>query len=573
MKNASFRARPASRAAICAFAALLGLAAVVTASSATAQARYFYLDRAQLSGAPDDGFMVWRPTMFPETRFYGSAALGYSHNPLRANVVTDNPVLADSIDNPIQGQFITYLMAGAQVANRAAFGLSLPIQLYKFAGVDPLERNIGRGGIEDYPVALHDLRVDARLRAYETGNLALGVGAAFWLPTGNSTAFAGDRGASTMIYGSGEYTIEPLILTGMIGPHIRPERSIGTGPNDALFIGSELRWAIGGFYPYDDRLRLGAELYGSTGLESAGPNETSTVLSGRNTPVEWLAQARYLLDKKSRVYAMGGIGTRLSGGYGAPDFRMLVSIGTYLTLEDMKPKSRPPGFRGGSDATAYERDSDGDGYPDSIDKCPNLKEDGKEPDPTDGCPVGADRDGDGIPDAEDECPDEPEDKDGIQDSDGCPETDADNDGVPDVKDECPLEIGLPDAVRPGCPGGTQFDEESGEVRLLKPIQFETGKAIIKPESFPILDEVVAVMRARPGLRMGVYGHTDNVGGAAMNLKLSKDRAASVMKYLNDKGVAASRLESEGYGLTKPIDTNNTADGRARNRRVEFKILN
>ncbi len=96
--------------------------------------------------------------------------------------------------------------------------------------------------------------------------------------------------------------------------------------------------------------------------------------------------------------------------------------------------------------------------------------------------------------------------------------------------------------------------------------------MIKPVSFPILDEVVALMKARPALKIGVYGHTDDVGADAMNMKLSKDRAASCMKYLTSKGIAQSRLESEGFGETKPLVPNDSKESRAKNRRVEFKIL-
>ncbi|MFN8711843.1 MAG: OmpA family protein, partial [Bacteroidota bacterium] len=87
----------------------------------------------------------------------------------------------------------------------------------------------------------------------------------------------------------------------------------------------------------------------------------------------------------------------------------------------------------------------------------------------------------------------------------------------------------------------------------------------------ILDNVVKVMMENPEYKLSIEGHTDNQGDDAKNLDLSQRRANAVMKYLTDKGVDAKRLRATGYGETKPVDTNDTAPGRAKNRRVEFKI--
>jgi outer membrane protein OmpA-like peptidoglycan-associated protein len=94
------------------------------------------------------------------------------------------------------------------------------------------------------------------------------------------------------------------------------------------------------------------------------------------------------------------------------------------------------------------------------------------------------------------------------------------------------------------------------------------------DSFPILQEVADLLKAQPGIRkMRVEGHTDSDGGADYNLGLSNSRAAAVVQWLvSTGGIAAERLESKGYGLTQPIDTNDTEQGRANNRRVEFKII-
>ena len=101
------------------------------------------------------------------------------------------------------------------------------------------------------------------------------------------------------------------------------------------------------------------------------------------------------------------------------------------------------------------------------------------------------------------------------------------------------------------------------------INFDTGKAVIKADSFAQLDQVVAALKQAAELKLEVGGHTDNVGTAESNLTLSDARAKSVMKYLTDKGIAASRLTARGYGQTSPVADNRGEDGRAKNRRVEL----
>lgn len=102
--------------------------------------------------------------------------------------------------------------------------------------------------------------------------------------------------------------------------------------------------------------------------------------------------------------------------------------------------------------------------------------------------------------------------------------------------------------------------------------FETGKATLQPEAFAVLDELVAYLNRKDDQRIEIGGHTDNVGKAASNLKLSMDRATAVMDYLVSKGINPTRLEAKGYGMTEPIEENTTADGRAQNRRTEVKVL-
>ncbi len=571
----SKKARIASKMARRTLALTLGVLTLLATTTALAQTRTWYLDRAQISGAPDDGFMVWRPFMYEETRFYGMMALGYTLNPLHDSAVADDGPTADRIQHPVKHQLIDYLSVGMEVASRASFNIALPIAFFQGTGVDPQSRGVGEG-LDVKKLSIHDLRLDSRVKVYENDarKLRLGLGGAAFVATGDPNSFTSDDSASGWLYGAGEYDFGKFLVAGQLGPHFRPNHSIG-GTDGDLSVGSEMRWAFGAYVPLrSGRIRLGLELFGSTGLFTKAGGTESTFFRGRNTDLEWLAQARFGIGQRQRTWAMVGGGTRLSAGYGSPDLRILASIGTFFTLKDVPGKSPDRMVKVVPDVEDYAKDTDKDGYPDDIDKCPTVPEDGKPPDPSDGCPAGSDRDHDGIPDTADACPDEPEDKDGVQDNDGCPEDDADNDQIPDKDDRCPLEPGNTNKKKPeknGCPGLTKVTE-SGEVALLEPIQFETGRATIKAVSFPILDEVVTLMKARPNIHMGIYGHTDDRGADDMNMRLSKDRAASVVKYLQNHGIAGSRMESEGFGETKPLDTNDTAAGRAKNRRVEFKIL-
>ena len=108
--------------------------------------------------------------------------------------------------------------------------------------------------------------------------------------------------------------------------------------------------------------------------------------------------------------------------------------------------------------------------------------------------------------------------------------------------------------------------------VLDDVNFETGKADLKPESFPVLDELVAFLTRKDDERIEIGGHTDNVGKPAANITLSMERAKSVMAYIISKGIDANRLTAKGYGSSVPVESNATAAGRAINRRTEVKIL-
>jgi outer membrane protein OmpA-like peptidoglycan-associated protein len=214
-------------------------------------------------------------------------------------------------------------------------------------------------------------------------------------------------------------------------------------------------------------------------------------------------------------------------------------------------------------------DNDKDGIPDVKDKCPNDPEDKDGFQDEDGCPD-PDNDTDGIPDVSDKCPNDAEDKDGFEDEDGCPDPDNDKDGVPDTADKCPNDPGPPD--NNGCPKKYEHIVVTQEkIELKQKIFFETDRSVIMPRSFPLLTEIFQVMQSRPTMTVRIEGHTDARGKRPHNLKLSQSRADSVRQFLIGLGVEGSRMDSKGYGPDQPIETNKTAAGREKNRRVEFFI--
>lgn len=154
--------------------------------------------------------------------------------------------------------------------------------------------------------------------------------------------------------------------------------------------------------------------------------------------------------------------------------------------------------------------------------------------------------------------------------------DTDGDGVPDVSDKCPTVKGT--VANNGCPEEVRqapvvtVETQKVLTEALEGVQFETGSAILKPVSYAILDKVASVMKNNGGYNLAIGGHTDATGNEAANQKLSEKRAQACLSYLVTKGIAASRMNATGYGSTQPIMDNKTPEGRAKNRRVEFRVF-
>lgn len=204
-------------------------------------------------------------------------------------------------------------------------------------------------------------------------------------------------------------------------------------------------------------------------------------------------------------------------------------------------------------------------------------------------PAGSDADRDGVPDSEDRCV--ASDPGAAVAPDGCvrgdavprcaaapaaapptmlepraaldPARDADGDGVGDGEDRCP-----------GTPRATAVDDSGCvliEQVVLRGVSFATGSAVLRPEAHATLRTVAQAMKVNDTLEVEVGGHTDSVGNDARNLALSQRRAEAVKAFLVREGIPAARLTPRGYGASEPTDTNDTAEGRANNRRVAFKV--
>jgi OOP family OmpA-OmpF porin len=211
-------------------------------------------------------------------------------------------------------------------------------------------------------------------------------------------------------------------------------------------------------------------------------------------------------------------------------------------------------------------DSDGDGVVDGIDQCPGTPR-GATVDAR-GCP--SDSDGDGVFDGIDQCPDTP--RGATVDARGCP-SDSDGDGVLDGIDKCPNTPAGIKVDETGCPVEVKKFIDTGLITTTA-ILFDLDKATLKPESKTELDRLGAILIQVPELVVEIGGHTDATGTDAYNVKLSDARAKAVHDYLeaNFPQITGDNLVSKGYGESTPVASNKTKEGRAQNRRVEFKIV-
>jgi OOP family OmpA-OmpF porin len=556
-------------------AALLSLSLPATA---LAQNAGFAIDRFD----PAERGSAWFAADSLDLRGHGRLMLGatgdFSHKPL---VLYNRD--GDELKSIIRNQLFVHVGGSLVLWDRLRFGVNLPIlasQQGSGATVQGVRFNAEDGA------ALGDLRLgaDVRLVGKYRSPFSLAAGVALFAPTGDQAHFAGD----------GKLRLLPRVLIGGDIGNLVYAAKLGVlyRANDSGFNGSAqgseaIIAAAVGYRTTDGKLVVGPELFGSSVIA-----DSDAFFSKRATPFEVLFGAHYNVTDDWRLGA--GVGPGLTRGFGSPQFRGLLSV--EWAPEPKEPLVAPP----------PPPDRDHDGILDRDDACPDEPGVKSEDPKKNGCPAPGDRDQDGILDPDDACPDEA----GIASDDpkknGCPRPDSDKDGVFDDEDTCVHEPGVrtDDPATNGCPPPKDTDKdgildpedacpetpgprnedpkkngcpaarvEQGQIKILERVEFENNSAKLRPVSEHILQAVLAVLTEHAELtKLSVEGHTDNRGGANHNLDLSRRRAASVMKWLTDHGVAQARLSSKGLGMTQPIDSNDTDAGRQNNRRVEFHIL-
>jgi len=550
------------------------------AGRATAQtAEGFALDRFEPAEVGSEWFAGDSLDFRGDQRWSFGVLGDWSYKPLVAY-----DAQGDETHAVVRHQIFAHLGAAVVLQERYRLALDVPILALERGRATTLD-----GVVYDpsNKAAFGDPRLaaDVRFLGKYGGPLTASAGLAVYLPVGSQAAYASDGKLRLVPRLMAAGDVAWFTYAGRLSTNIRTQTDNFAGQP----FGTEMQLeASAGVRTAEGKLVIGPELFGSTVLADGGKG----AFDKRTTPFELLFGAHY----RAGDWLLGaGAGPGLTRGFGAPKFRTLLSVAWAPEPKPEEPKvvkTAPP---------PPPPDSDGDGIIDSQDACPTVPGVKSDDPKKNGCPP--DSDGDGIIDSQDACPtvpgvksDDPKkngcppdsDGDGIIDSqDACPTVagvknddpkkngcppDSDGDGIIDSQDACPTVAGVKndDPRKNGCPIIELTDQA---ITILERVEFETGKAVLRPESDRVLSAVAGVMKEHPEiLELSVEGHTDNRGGAALNRKLSRERAAAVKQWLIDHGIDAARLTSAGFGPDKPIASNKTDEGRQTNRRVEFRIV-
>jgi outer membrane protein OmpA-like peptidoglycan-associated protein len=537
------------------------------------------LQRFRPAPGPTDYLHVYGTGVAPHLEWDVGFYIDHANDPMQ--VATRNFPFKETVDF----QTTVSLLGNIGLFDMFEVGLLLPVTAIQTSQeLQPITES--GESTTDLPIAgVNDWRITAKYQILDLleDPLGLAVIAAAYVPLASNEALTSDDAFSGEMLVAGDYWLWRGIRMGLnLGYRYRNTKEVirnstisdaflwGLGLNIPLFIGD-----------LDGIIEIDGEI-------STAKDPGIKRLTKGEVPSEIKFAVRYQMTEDWTLTA--GLGSGLSDGIGAPDFRAILGItGHWVSGGDWSFDYDADGFYGRIDECPDEEedvdgfqdddgcpdyDNDGDGVPDDVDECPGTPEGARVM--IDGC-VDNDFDGDGIPNSEDECPEDLEDKDGFEDKDGCPDLDNDDDGIPDTSDECPDEPenfnGFAD--EDGCPEdpNDKVTITNDKLVITEQVYFETAKAKIRKESHDILNEVATVLKDNPQIELlRVEGHTDNRGSESYNQDLSQRRAESVRLYLIKQGVSDERLAAVGYGEAEPIADNETEEGRSKNRRVDFTIL-
>ncbi len=523
---------------------LRALAAATLCAAATGASAQAYEPFALQSYDPPpagDRFLALRSPDVPEgLDLRAGLVLSWASHPLVLRVGGTVPAGGEIV----RTQFWSFLQVAGGFFGRVLVDVSLPVALYQ-SGSRPLADlpQVASAGVGD-------LAVGARLRLPSLGPVRTALAASIMLPTGTPSAYASDGAPRVGIsaVGGGEWgRIDYGAELGLLWRSTRDGALPATGPG--------LTWRLGAAWRQGS-WRFGPELYGRYQFEGA-------VVS----PAEYLVAAHRRIGAWEASLGAGG---QFDKSAGAAPLRVVARATWYPGVEDAAAEARRAAAaksaqeKAEADRLAAEQAAREKAEADRLaaDQAAREKAEAdrlaaeqaaREKAEADRLaaaqaaaaivPVVAenlDRDGDGILNAEDACPDEK--------------------GVSNA-----------DPRRNGCLVTAVF--RADKIEILQSIQFEIDKDVLRPASTGILRDVANILQAHPEVeRVRIEGHTDAQGNDAHNLRLSEARARAVKLWLVEQGgIVAARLETRGYGHTRPIATQDTAEGRARNRRVEFKI--
>lgn len=548
---------------------LCGAALVLSPEAAWAQ-RTAALDRFEPSPVSDLLFAV--PSADVPGRFQAAAAVGWSF--------AVAPLLAEAGGQDVEvvsHQVTMHVQGSLELARRVKLDADLPFT--------PAERGqAGNGFQAPEGASLNDFRLGMRVLLMRPRGARPGASLAFsmWAPTGNEHNYAGSgvfRYAPSLVIGG---DVSSVFWSASLGRRFQP------GSDGGALLGSEILFGAGAMVRLGDGgIGLGPEVFGTT-VAGAGTD----AFAKRTSSLEAGLTARFVIGAAAiRLGFSGGlvrgIGTpalRVVAGldYRAPEPSFAAHFGDALEVNEAGSARASAGrpvkasAQGGAKAAGQgERksaviiDADGDGVADAQDACPSVAGVLDANPKRSGCP--ADRDGDGVADVDDRCPDVAGESHADSSKHGCPR-DTDGDGIVDSADACPADKGVStaDSKTNGCPATVRL--EGTQIVLLQQIRFVEGSNELAGDSAGILEDVMHVMGEHPEIaRVAVDGHTDNVGSEAANIELSQRRAVAVARWLIQHGIDARRIETRGFGPRRPIAANDTEQGRAQNRRVEFQI--